>query len=157
MRHSLLLAIPAFLVFAGCGQAATTTVAAHETAHHTTSRLFCMRGIADLEVREIDLHDGAEMAFMAPEASDRSELRALIERFVALDEQARTESPDAPHFAAPEALIHHAHLSAVETPNGVRLLAETRNEDIDAVRAELREDARELVAEQCPLAMQLVL
>ncbi len=116
-----------------------------------------MRDVADLEVREVDLGDGAELRFTTWDDADRSELRALIERFVALDAQARTESPDVPTFADADALIHHAQLHVVETPHGATLLVETTLEHVAEVRREITEDARELAAAHCPLALQLEL
>lgn len=158
--RALLLVIGSLLSpLAGCAPhpAPPAVVVASAGGSHAPLTLFCLRNVSSLEVREVDLHDGAELRLAADE-SERRELVRLVERFVALDAESRAASgPDAPHFAAPGALIHHVHLSAIEDARGVELVAETEPAHVDEVRAELREDARELAAGECPAALQVVL
>lgn len=154
MHRTRSLLLCTALAFAGCAHQSAPATAHLEPVHHR-SELFCMHNVADLEVREVDLGDGAELRFTTWDDQDRSELRALVERFVALDGEARTESPDAPAFADRDALIHHAQLHVVETPHGATLLIETSRDQVAEVRAEITEDARELAAARCPLALQL--
>lgn len=135
----------------GCAHASAPTAAA---PHHHALQLFCMHDVASLAVREVDLHDGAELRFAAA-PSERHELVERVERFVTLEEAAR--AGNGPRFGAPDALLHHARLSAVEDADGVELVAETDDAHVDAVRAELREDAVELAHATCPAALQVEL
>lgn len=153
---SLSLVAISLSALGGCAHQSAAPTAHLEPVHHR-SELFCMHNVADLEVREVDMGDGAELRFTTWDDQDRGELRALIERFVELDGEARTESPDAPAFADGAAFIHHAQLHVVETEHGATLLVETSRDHVAEVRAEITEDARELATAHCPLALQLEL
>lgn len=130
-----------------------------EASRHTDGAPACPIGIPGLEVRASALRGGGELVFSAP-PEHAEELRARVARLAQLHREsvsarARDEL-DRVTFGDETASFHRAAVSALATPDGARLIAVTSSrEEVDALRAELRDDARTLEAGACPLALEI--